>query len=366
MMQELPEKDVPQNLHDSIMKVITAQKKPFRDRVFSFLRTSLTIKIQPLRLAGAIIVLAAVFWLGLLTGNHFPGPIDKSGNVFDGLPVTSDNAEAHYLMGRGLLTGGQPAQAVHFFEQAYLLDSSNPEYALWEGVALGKQENQLKEREIYQRIIRRHPEYLPARLYLGHNLLEAGLLPEALREYTNVLNLYPREEAALYNKALTLQLMNKPEQETVAWKEYLRVNREGKWAYRAVGHLNQLGNFSYRTYQIGYRKIILNQNDLLGEDTVARQREIDILVRSFANSPGNELNLILYRLDDAERAEAKAIRLRNQLYRALDGRKVKKIQISWFGTAERIRSEAGKQNILPEGILIFSQPEVQQSKEKMI
>ena len=81
----------------------------------------------------------------------------------------------------------------------------------------------------------------------------------ALAEYNRVLALAPDEGTALYNRALAYQLLDQKNKEADAWKEYLRSHRTGIWAYRAAEHLNELGDFTYRSYQIGFRRVILNQ-----------------------------------------------------------------------------------------------------------
>ncbi|MDH3327757.1 MAG: tetratricopeptide repeat protein [Desulfobulbaceae bacterium] len=366
MLHALPDREVPGELAERIMAEINTPRKTIRHLFTRLTTASITFNVQPLRIAGTVCTLAAVFWLGLIIGEHRDDTDNTTNTVTPSLSIASGNAEANHLMGRGLLAGGQSQQALRFLRQAALLAPQNPEYALWEGVVLGKESNKKQEREVYRKIIRQYPRYLPARMYLGHNLLETGQLEEALAEYNRVLALYPAENTALYNRALTCQLMGSRQQEAFAWKEYLQVNRKGKWAYRAVNHLNALGDFTYRSYQIGFRKIILNQNLLLGMDSEARHREIALLASSFAQSSGNVLNLVVFLADDANLAGRKATNLQHLVSRNLGRQTDKKIQISWFGKPENIRTTSEKQYPLLEGLLIFSQPSDQRTQEKMI
>lgn len=366
MLHDLPDREVPGELAERIMAEINSPRKTIRHLFTRLTTASVTFKVQPLRLAGAVCTLAAVFWLGLTIGEHRNDTNNTAKTATLSLSIATGNAEANHLMGRGLLAGGQSQQALRFLRQAALLAPQNPEYALWEGVVLGKESNKKQEREVYRKIIRQYPRYLPARMYLGHNLLETGQLEAALAEYNRVLALYPTEETALYNKALTCQLMGGRQQEAAAWKEYLQVNRNGKWAYRAVNHLNALGDFTYRSYQIGFRKIILNQNLLLGMDSEAQHREIALLASSFAQSSGNVLNLVVFLADDANLAGRKATNLQLLVSRNLGSQTDKKIQISWFGKHETIRNASEKEYHLQKGLLIFSQPRALQTEEKMI
>ena len=46
-------------------------------------------------------------------------------------------------------------------------------------------------------------------------------------------------------------------EEIDAWKGYLKHYPDGRWALRATDHLNALGDFSYRNFTIGYRRVTL-------------------------------------------------------------------------------------------------------------
>ncbi|MDW7773493.1 MAG: tetratricopeptide repeat protein [Desulfobulbaceae bacterium] len=366
MLHALPDRKVPDDLADRIMAEIRKPGNKAGSLFNRLLNASLTFDVRPVRLAGSLCTLAAAFWLGLIFGDYSSdrSHIEDPAPAFS--PLASENAEAAHLMGRSLLEDGRAQQAITFFRQASLIAPQNPEYALWEGVAFGRNSDKEREQEVYKKIIRRYPRYLPARIYLGHSLLETGQLEAALAEYSRILALYPEEATALYNRALTCQLMDDRELEAAAWKEYLRLHRNGKWAYRAVEHLNALGDFTYRSYQIGYRKIILNQDFLLAMDAAVQQREIDLLAASFAQSSGNVLHLVVFQADDADLAGKTAMQLHNLVSGNMGGTTDKKIQISWFGNPENVYSSSGMQYQLPEGVLVFSQPQVHQTGEKMI
>ena len=363
MIHALPQRDVPAGLTERIMTGIFSPKQTFGHKVAGLLTGSFTLNVQPLRLAGAFCSLALVFWLGITIGDHGIDTTDD-GKETPSLPaIVSTNSEANFFIGRGLLAAGQWEKAVPFLQQASLLVPENPEYRLWEGVALGKQGNKEGEREVYKKTIRRHPGYVPARLYLGHNLLENGQHDAALAEYNRVLAIAPDERTALYNRALAYQLLGQKEQEAAAWREYLISQRTGIWAYRAVEHLNELGDFTFRSYQIGFRRIILNQKLLLGMNSPARQRENDLLADAFTQASGNLLNIVVFQADDIIRAGKQA---RDLKYFITDNLAGKSVNISWFGQPESVHTASGKQFPLPKSLLIFSKPQAQNTKEKTI
>ncbi len=366
MIQALPEKDVPAGLTERIMTEIYSPKQSFGQKISNLLTGSFAFNVQPLRLAGALSLLAFVFWIGLTLGGHTTAPVDSAQNISNRLIIEPENGEANFLIGRGLLAAGQWEQAVPYLQQASLLVPKNPEYALWEGVALGKLGNKSGELEKYKKTVDRHPSYVPARLYLGHTLLENRQPEAALVEYNQVLALAPDAGTALYNRALAYQLLGQKEQEAAAWREYLQLHRTGTWAYRAVEHLNEIGDFTFRSYQIGFRRIISNQELLLGTDSTARQREIDFLADSFRQATGNVLNIIVFQAGNTSLAGKHARDLKYSLSDHLNGTLSKNVNISWFGQPEKVRSASGKEFPLQKSLLIFSKPQTQNPEEKTI
>ena len=185
---------------------------------------------------------------------------------------------ANYYMGRYLLALNRPVAAVRYLKEAAELDYYNAEYYYWLGNgyhALGKVKS---ERESYQRALELDPGHLYARLDLGHSYLEHRHWKLALASYEKVLEHYPEQPQALYNKGLTLSRLKQGTAEIEAWKAYLTFYPRGKWAIRAVDHLNAGGDFSYRNYEIGYRRIPLEQIVFSGYTetlTPASKRSLD-------------------------------------------------------------------------------------------
>jgi len=365
MLRELPEQDVPSGLAAQIMAAIITARPTYLQKVTALLTRPFTLQIHPLRTVAFFGTLLLVFCLGITIGeirNKYARPPAE--------PITSatplPSAEANYLVARELLAAGYWEEAVPFIHQANLLEPGNPEYGLWKGVALGKKGDAELEREIYRETVRQHPDYLPAHLYLAHNLLENGQPEAALEEYNRVLALSPSLGEALYNRALSYRIMGNKELQAGAWKEYLASNRTGKWAYRAVEHLNALGDFTYRSYQVGLRKIILNQHLLLSPDVEKQQEEIDFLARTFAKASGNILNLVVFLADEHLRAREQANMLLQTLADSLGHNPEKKIVISWFGEPETVQTPSGDELALKEGLLIFCTPQEDRTGEEMI
>jgi tetratricopeptide (TPR) repeat protein len=284
-------------------------------------------------------------------------------------PVSSQanmNGEAYFYLGRSLLAVGQAEQALDAFRQAELLQPDNPNYVLWQGAAhyaLGEMDD---ERQSYRQLIRKRPDFLPARLNLAHNLLQGGQLIQAEKLYEQVLQRDPEEKTALYNRALVFHLQGKVAAEAEAWKESLRRYRTGVSAYRALEHLHELGDYSYRKCLIGYQAVIFNQELLVGPQEGDWEREVSYLARQVANQSIDVLNIVVFIQDDALQAKQIARNLRVALVNRIPGNKKKSFRISWFGEAESIETANGETVRLPEGVLIFSDPKNYQKKEKRV
>jgi len=366
MIRQLPEREVPAGMAQRIMGEVSAEDRRLSRRMVRWLTGSFPIRVQPLWLAGAASVLALVFWLGLTVGSHTSVVEHPNTDTPGTLIFQTTDAQASFLIGRGLLAAGFWEESIPYLQQASLLGPENPEYVLWEGVALGKTGDRVGEGNRYRRALDLHPEYVPARLYLAHVLLESGQADAALAEYSHVLELAPDDETALYNRALAYQLLGENNRAADAWKEYLDTYRSGVRAFRAVLHLNELGDFTYRSYQIGFRKAILNQELLLGVDGAGRQEEIILLADLFSKSTGSILEIVVFQDKDTQQAGTQARLLKHQISDHLSVEEGKSVNISWFGQPERLRTPTGKQFLLQEGLLVFSKPREYANKENRI
>lgn len=362
MLRELPEREPPAGLAARIMAGIETRPRSLWRQIRGLLTAVFFFHVQPLRLAAVGGGLVLAFWLGLTVGGQRSG----SDDVLVALSEFPGSSEANYLIGRGLLADGQWDEALPFLRRAAVLAADNPEYALWTGIALGKKGDLETEREVYRETVSRYPDYVPARMYLGHNLLESGLAAEALEEYDRVLVLAPDRKTALYNRALAGRELGDRDLATAAWKEYLHRHRTGKWAYRAVANLNALGDYTYRVYQIGHRRAIFNQELLLGPDSDGRRREIERLAAAFVRASGETLDLVVFLAGEPIRAENRARELQHLIGGQMGGHAGKKVRISWFDEPERLETASGEVHALDKGLLMFCTPQVQQTGERMI
>ncbi|WP_456385235.1 tetratricopeptide repeat protein [Desulfolithobacter sp.] len=358
LLRHLPQREVPDDLTRNIMARIREKKPGLLKRLRRFFAGSFAITVQPARVALLGAGLAAAFYLGTLVGT---GPGESRIQLPE---VTTLSSEASYYIGRGLVTAGYPEEALAYLNQAALLNPDQPEYGLWQAVAWQAAGKPEREREQYHRLVSNHPDFLPALVNLGHNQLETGDLDGALKSYQQVLAMIPDEQDALYNIGLVYRLKGDLEKERQAWQQYLARHRSGENSYRAVRYLNELGDFSYRTAMLGYRRVIINQDALLGNDSEAREREVSWLAAQFARVPATTLNLVVFDARGREPAMQKARRLKEQL--AIYLQDDKQVRISWFGQPESVRT--GKMEaVLKQGVLVFSQPEKKsKSKERRI
>ena len=366
-LRRLPDRQPPAGLQRRIMASLPGADQR-RTRLSGFLKwisTLLQERPRPLVAAVSMACLLAAFSGGMLVDRLMqvssPNPA--------GQPLTAQenmNAEANFFLGRSLLTADQPEQALVAFRKAEQLEPDNPKYILWQGAAYYALGNTDKERQRYQQVLLKRPDFQPARLNLANNLLQGGRVDQAGQLYEQILDRDPTEKTAMYNRALVLHLQGKTKAEAEAWKKYLRYYRTGTSAYRALQHLHELGDYSYRKYQLGYRTLILNQDLLFKSSGVDRDREINFLARQYIRQPLSELNIVVFIQNDILQAKRIARALRTAILHKVPEKYKKKIRVSWFGEPELLATANQAETQLSEGILIFSQPGSTQHKEERI
>ncbi len=354
LLKTIPEREPPQELHSRIMAALAAKKRSPWRRLATIFTGPVTLRFQPLRLAAAGLACALFFGLGILAGRSF----QPAGGYGQGLPPLAAGDRANYFLGRGLLAAGEPEQAARYLARAALLSPGDTAYEFWQGVAYGLSGQQEKERATYRQVLDTRPDFLPALINLGHNLLQSGDLDNALAMYNKVLRIAPDNREALYNRGLIYHLQGDRQAEAAAWKRFLATHRSGRWAYRALEHLNNLGDYSYRSGRIGLRRIIFHQAALLGSDETSRQQEVRLLAEQIATIPSGPLNLVLFQAGDAEGARKKVIHLQSLFRSILNRERPQEIRISWFGEAETVRTDSGRNVELESGLLLFSAPAI--------
>jgi tetratricopeptide (TPR) repeat protein len=338
-------------------QVLTAHhSKSLAERIRQWWQAFWSFRLQGLSLATAAGIALTAFWMGIVVGGRDQGMSTAPGPEVTKLSPFTDSARANYLVGRGLLEAGEQRLALEFIHQALLQEPGSAEYGTWQGLTYWQLGDREQERRSYQQSLARQPDYIPALLNLGHNLLESDKYRESLDQYEKVLRINPYEQTALYNRALCYHQLKDPIGEQKAYIEYLDQYQSDKWAYRAVEHLQHLGIFDYRISQIGNRKIVVNQRILLGPAVPARHLELERLARMVEKAPASVLHLVVYLHNDKIRGKAIAIELRQQLQAIMGKNIMIPIQVSWFDEPAALRTVDGKEREFAQGLLIFTQP----------
>lgn len=364
-LRKLPELEPPSGIPNAVMARIVPAKMSVWQKFFGHLSRPRLIILQPIPVVGSIAVLAAVFWLGMLTGTYR----NRVVNPPAGINVVQDEAQeakASFLLGRSLMAAGLSSEALPLFQKASLFQPSNPEYAYWEGLSYWANGRTEEERSSYLRGIGSNPNTLPILLNLGHNFLEQGELTSALSMYEKVLEVNPGEQAALYNKGLIYHLLQDYQNELAAWKTYLNYYRIGEKSFRALKRLNNLNDFVYRTYQVGHRKIILSQSALLSTQSIDEMKsELEILVTSLRNDEALHLDIVVFSENNTTDAKRKAFSLKKNIVAILGAKEEKRVRLSWFGEKESIENVYGSSQ-LKESLLLFGSRNIKGREERKI
>ncbi|WP_457572005.1 tetratricopeptide repeat protein [Desulfovulcanus sp.] len=250
------------------------------------------------------------------------------------------NPKANYYVGRFYLAQEKPEKALPYLRRAVQLAPDKADYHFWLGVAYWAVRDFEKERKSYQQALRLNKNYVPARLYLAHNLLDNGQWAAALKEYDKVLKKDPYHPEALYNRGLALKKLNKPEEEIKAWKRYLKYYPRGRWALRAVDHLNGLGDFSYRNFTIGYRRVTLkNISFAPGTDKILPEAKPSLKVLGSILSINKKiaLKIIGYKKGDPVLAKARAKAVKDYLLENFPDIAPSRLTYDGYGRAERVK-----------------------------
>jgi tetratricopeptide (TPR) repeat protein len=252
-----------------------------------------------------------------------------------------ENPEAHYYLGRFYLALERPEEALPHLKRAVQGDPAKADYQFWLGVAYWAIRDFELERKSYLQALAKDPKHVPARLYLAHNFLDSGEWQEALDNYNLLLRGEPYNPEALYNRALALMELHRPKEQAMAWKKYLQYYPEGKWAFRAVDHLNQLGEFNYRNFTIGYRRVTLEHIPFpSGSAKVLSQGKPSLQVLGTILSVNDKiyLEVVCYKNGDPALAAARAKAVRDYLLQEFPQIKPSRLGARGIGFKERIKA----------------------------
>ena len=257
------------------------------------------------------------------------------------LETNPESAEAQYFMGRFHLADNRPKEALYHLKWAANLSPEKADYHFWLGVAYAANNEGDLERKSYLRALELDKKHLQAMNYLGHNQLEKSEYENALKTYNKVLDLWPDNPAALYNRALILMRLDRTPEEELAWREYLNVMASGAMARQAVLNLNALSNFEYRNYLIGSRTVTLEKiyfEPFTAKIWVGSQPSLDVLGEIMKNNQGIAIHTVAYQKNNRKLAKARAKSVKRYLIKKFPEIKPSRLMVSWFGTPEQIKT----------------------------
>ena len=252
----------------------------------------------------------------------------------------SFDAPANYYMARYLLALDRPNDALPYIKEAVALDYQNADYHFWLGVCYHGLKRYGEERQSYLRAIKFDRRHVEAYLYLGHSYLENSRWEAALGAYDNVLEVDNEHPQAMYNRALALNKLQRLAEEVVAWKDYLKIYPAGGWAIQAIDHLNFRGDFDYRNYQIGYRRVPLKKISYEGSTSipdVATKSSMGVIGSILSINKKIDLKIIGYKSGHKNLALKRANSIKEYLVNSFPEVDPNRLTVRGIGTPEKIQ-----------------------------
>lgn len=277
-----------------------------------------------------------------IKGNHYmeTGEYRQAESYFkEAVREHPDNALGQYYLGRFLLAQNKAAEALPHFQKTVALDPKDADYYFWLGVTYGELGDRKAEKISYEQALRQNGHHPQAHLYLGHIRLKNGEFTQALEAYDAVLKELPANAAALYNRALILDIEGKDTAAKKAWLEYLKWYPAGRQALQASDHLNALGDFSYENHFLGSRTVTLAEltfqrsGSKVSTSSYPSLRLVGAIV---SNLKKGTLQVVVYVNKDQQLAKQRAIEIEKTLHELFPAIGPDRIRISWFGESEKV------------------------------
>lgn len=344
------DREAPEWLSSRIVKRVGALSVPVMHRLIARVYSQ-----QPmLRFASIVMVSISLLLLGAIGGISYKASITEKSKLTKVLLrfETNTMGRVNYHLGRALMAAGELNLAEEIFAKTAEQEPGAQDAWFWLGVSKWMIGDLTGERESYLRSISAHSEHLPSLINLGHNYLVSGEYHKALLYYEKALSISSGNPGILYNRALAYRLMNQSEAAQGAFQKYIKDHRTGKWADRALNHLRQLGDFSYRRFKIGPHMTIIDTGALL-IDPGANTSEIGRLAKLLDAIPEFELHLVVFRAGKLQRAKADALRLKQNLMSQMGNVSVS-IRTSWFDVPERLVLQNGEVIFLDNSLMVFT------------
>ncbi len=251
-----------------------------------------------------------------------------------------DSVLANYYYGRFLLGNKQYKEALPYLKTTTSLEPDNPDYHFWLGVAYGSLGKKSSERKSYLTALSLKKDHLQSLIYLGHNQLETKKYKAALKNYTKALTIWPASPSSLYNRALILTKLGRKPEARDGFLDYLSYYPSGAMARKAVTHLNNLDDFSFRNYSLLSRTITVEKiyfDPLTVEIANGSHASLELIGAIFKNMKKGKLQLLVYQLNNKELARKKAIKIKAFLLEKYPEINKKDIGVSWFDSPEIIK-----------------------------
>lgn len=369
-LQRLPLEEVPADLTERVMARVFRREASKIMGLWNGILQPTPISFRPIYACVIILLFCGAFFLGRSV-QHISSQVATPANPDSQVqPGALDNPESAYLVGRGLLRDNKSkAQALAFLQRASLLDPQNPEFAYWEGVGYWVNGDKKKERLSYLRGLETDPENVPLLINLGHTYLSEKNYQKALDAYTAVRTVSPEEPVALYNSGLIYRALGMIPEEIASWRSFLQSNRIGTKSFRAVQRLNGYGVYSFRTYQVGRRQVIVNQQALLDESLPedVRSKELTVISAILENNALLHLEVVAFVENDREAARKRAAEIKSMIVKNSKADVRDRVKLSWFDAPETITNHVGASGFeLPEGLLMFTRQLNEREKEVSI
>jgi hypothetical protein len=160
-----------------------------------------------------------------------------------------------------------------------------------------------------------------------------------LKAYDAVLKEVPTNAAALYNRALILDIEGKDTEAKKAWLEYLKWYPAGQHALQATDHLNVLGDFSYENHFLGNRTVTLAEIKFQrsgSKVSLSAYPSLRLVGATTANLKKGTLQVVVYVNKNNKLAKQRAIEIENTLHELVPTIDSKRIRISWFDAPEKV------------------------------
>ena len=369
-LHRLPLEKAPADLTERIMARIAEPSPSPITAVWHLVSRSYSISFRPVYAFGIAILVCGAFFLGKNTRQSPIQVVQTPVPAAQIQPESIENPESAYLVGRGLLRGNNSeGQALAFLQRASRLEPRNPEFAYWEGVGYWANGDEDEERRSYLRGLEADPDNVPLLINLGHSYLGEKRYQEALGTYQAVLDLVPDDPVARYNSGLIYRVLGMVSEEISSWRSFLQGHRKGTKSFRAVQRLNGYDDFSFRIYQVGGRKIIVNQQVLLDESVPEdmKQEELAGITSILEKNDQVNLEVVVFVEHDREAARKRAVTLKRMIVQNSNRDVSDQVRLSWFDAPETIERNNSVSGIeLSEGLLFFSRLTTENQKEVSI